>query len=77
MKLIQPICETVYSVDGFKKFHEEWFKVPNWTVRTKIQSTNIGIRIGAATTEFLCQEPERNGKPYFNRLTVSYTLEKK
>lgn len=76
MELIQPSAEIVYSVDGFMKFHEEWFQVPNWSVHTKILSTNIGDRIGVATTEFLYKEPERNGKPYFNRLIVSYTLEK-
>ncbi len=76
MELIQPNSETVYTVDGFMKFHEEWFAVPNWTVNTKIVSTDIGNKIGVATTEFLYQEPERNGKPYFNRLIVNYTLEK-
>ena len=76
MELIQPSSEIVYTVDGFMKFHEEWFAVPNWTVNTKILSTDIGDKIGVATTEFLYQEPERNGKPYFNRLIVSYTLEK-
>ncbi len=29
-----------------------------------------------ATTEFLYKELERNGKPYFNKMIVSYTLEK-
>jgi hypothetical protein len=76
MELIQPSSEIVYTVDGFMKFHQDWFNVPNWSVSTKILSTNIGEKIGVATTEFLYQEPERNGKPYFNRLIVSYTLEK-
>ncbi|WP_291870996.1 nuclear transport factor 2 family protein [Maribacter sp.] len=76
MELIQPSSEIVYSVDGFMKFHQEWFEVPNWTINTKILSTNIGDRFGVATTEFLYEEPERNGKPYFNRLIVTYALEK-
>ncbi|MGJ8738957.1 nuclear transport factor 2 family protein [Zobellia laminariae] len=76
MELIQPSSEIVYSVDGFIKFHEDWFKMPNWTVSTKILSTDVGDTIGVATTEFMYKEPERNGKPYFNRLIVSYTLEK-
>lgn len=76
MELIQPSSEIVYSVDGFMKFHQDWFEVPNWSVNTKILSTDIGDRIGVATTEFLYKEPERDGKPYFNRLIVSYTLEK-
>ncbi len=76
MELIQPSAEIVYTADGFMEFHKEWFAVPNWTVSTKVLSTHIGDKIGVATTEFLYQEPERNGKPYFNRLIVSYTLEK-
>lgn len=76
MELIQPSAEIVYTADGFMEFHKEWFAVPNWTVKTKVLSTHIGDKIGVATTEFLYQEPERNGKPYFNRLIVSYTLEK-
>lgn len=76
MELIQPRSEIVYSVDGFMKFHQEWFSIPDWTFKTKILSTNIGDRIGVATTEILYEEPKRNGKPYFNRMIVSYTLEK-
>ncbi|AUC85042.1 hypothetical protein CW731_06955 [Polaribacter sp. ALD11] len=76
MELIQPSSEILYSVDGFMKFHQKWFEAPNWTVDIKILSTDIGDRIGVATTEFLYKEPDRNGKPYFNRLIVSYTLEK-
>ena len=53
MELIQPSSEIIYSVDGFMKFHQDWFKVPNWTVNTKILSTDIGNEIGVATTEFL------------------------
>lgn len=76
MELIQPSAEIVYTADAFMEFHKKWFAVPDWTMNTKILSTDIGDKIGVATTEFLYQEPERNGKPYFNRLIVSYTLEK-
>jgi len=76
MELIQPGSEIVYTVDGFMKFHEEWFNVPNWTFKTKVLSTDIGESIGVATTEILYEEPDRDGKPYFNRMNVSYTLEK-
>lgn len=76
MELIQPSAEIVYSVDGFINFHQEWFNIPDWTFKTKVLSTSIGDKIGVATIEALYQEPERNGKPYFNRMIVSYTLEK-
>lgn len=77
MELIQPGLEIIYTVDSFMRFHEEWFEIPDWTVNTEILSMHVGNRIGVATTEFLYKEPERNGKPYFNRLSVTYTLEKK
>ncbi|MEP2935368.1 MAG: nuclear transport factor 2 family protein [Gilvibacter sp.] len=76
MELIQPSSETVYGVEGFMEFHREWFAVPDWTFTTKILSKDVGETIGVATTEILYQEPERNGKPYFNRMNVSYTLQK-
>lgn len=76
MELIQPSSEIVYTVDGFMKFHEAFFNVPNWTFKTKILSIQVGNTIAAATTEILYEEPERNGQPYFNRLIVTYTLEK-
>jgi len=77
MELIQPGAEILYTVDEFMEFHKEWFDLDNnWTVEIKTVSTDIGERMGTATTEFLYEEPERNGKPYFNRLSVSYALEK-
>jgi ketosteroid isomerase-like protein len=76
MELIQPSSETVYGVQGFMDFHKEWFAIPNWTFTTKILSKDVGEQLGVATVEILYQEPERNGKPYFNRMNVSYTLKK-
>lgn len=76
MELIQPNMEIIKGVDGFMKFHETFFNHPNWTLKFKITSKDVGNKIGVATTETLYQEPERNGKPYSSRMTVTYTLEK-
>ncbi len=57
-------------------YHEPWFQDSTWTFETKILNTVIGERLGMAITEVLYQEPERDGKPYFNRMVVSYDLEK-
>ena len=76
MELILPSSETLYSVDKFMAFHKEWFSSPNWTFEAKILSTNSGKNIAVATTEVMYKEPNRNGKAYFNRMIVSYTLEK-
>ncbi len=76
MQLILPSTEIIESVDGFVKYHEDWFKIPNWTFETKLLNTKIGNELGMAIVEIVYREPERDGKPYFNRMIVSYDLEK-
>ncbi len=76
MQLILPGAEIQNSVDSFLLFHEEWFQDTSWTFETKILNTEVGERIGTGVTEIIYREPERNGQPYFNRMIVTYTLEK-
>ncbi len=76
MQLILPGAEIINGVDGFIEYHENWFDDITWTFETKILNTEIGERFGMAITEIVYREPERNGKPYFNRMIVSYDLEK-
>lgn len=76
MELIQPSMEVIKGVDGFMKFHEDFFNHPNWSIKFTITSKDVGEKIGVATTETMYREPERNGKPYFSRMTVTYVLEK-
>ena len=76
IQLILPQSEITNTVDAFIKYHEEWFALPiNWTFETKILNTTIGKEIGIAIVEIIYKEPERNGKPYFNRMVVSYALQ--
>ena len=60
----------------FIEFHTEWFKDASWTFEPKIITTNISEDMGIALVEVLYKEPDRNGKPYFNRMSVSYALKK-
>lgn len=78
MQLILPGSEIRNSVDGFMQYHEEWFQdtTTTWTFETKILNTEAGERIGLAVVEIIYREPKRNGEPYFNRMIVSYGLEK-
>ena len=76
MELILPNTKTTYTVDEFVKLHEEWFKDSLWTMETKILNIEPGEYIGTATTEAIYKEPNRNGKPYFNHMIVSYVLRK-
>ena len=77
MQLILPQTEIINNVEGFMDYHRQWFKdTTAWTFETKILNTKIGNKVGMAVTEVVYREPERNGQPYFNRMVVSYVLEK-
>lgn len=76
MQLILPASEIIDGVDGFMDYHKEWFAQPNWTFETKILNSEVGRKIGMAVVEIIYREPEREGKPYFNKMIVSYDLKK-
>ena len=76
MELIIPNTEITYTVGEFLNFHKEWFRDSTWTISTKILNIEPGKYIGTATTEAIYKEPNRNGKPYFNHMIVSYVLRK-
>lgn len=77
MQLILPSSEITHTVEDFMLYHKEWFAVENgWTFETKILNTDVGETMGMAVTEIVYREPERDGKPYFNRMVVSYDLKK-
>lgn len=78
MQLILPSTEVIHTVDSFMQYHAAWFQdtISNWTFDTRILNSNVGERIGIGITEIIYREPERNGAPYFNRMTVSYAMEK-
>ena len=76
MQLILPGSEIMDSVDQFIDYHRAWFQDTTWTFETKILNTDVGDRLGLAITEIIYREPERDGKPYWNRMVVSYGLEK-
>jgi len=75
MQLILPSTEIIDSVSGFLDYHEAWFQDTMWSFETKILNTDIGEQFGIAIVEIVYSEPERDGKPYFNRMNVSYALE--
>jgi len=76
MQLILPGEEIIHSAQGFLDFHQEWFQDTSWTFETKILDTEIGHEMGIAITEIVYREPDRAGVPYFNRMIVSYALQK-
>lgn len=76
MQLIMPGMKIINSAQNFIKYHDEWFQDPDWTFETEILNYEVGDPFGLATTQIIYREPEREGKPYFNRMIVTYGLEK-
>lgn len=76
MQLILPGTEIIEKVEGFMEYHREWFTAPDWTFETKILNSETGQTMGMVIVEALYKEPERDGKPYYNRMIVSYDLQK-
>jgi len=76
MQLILTGSEIIEKVSGFVDYHREWFKMGGWTMESKILNHEVGHEMGMVVVESLYKEKERNGVPYFNRLTVSYVLKK-
>ncbi len=76
MQLILPGEDIIFTTEKFMEFHRGWFKDSTWTFETKILNADLGDTFGMAVTELTYREPDRNGKPYFNRQIVSYDLKK-
>ncbi|WP_223787253.1 YybH family protein [Marinicella meishanensis] len=76
MQLILPGQEIIHGVDGFMAFHENWFAQPNWTFETEILQLTVGTELAYAVVQIIYREPERDGQPYFNRMIVSYDLQR-
>lgn len=76
MQLILPGTEIIKKTSGFMEYHREWFKATNWTLDSKILNSIVGENIAMVIVESVYKEPERDGEPYFNRMTISYDLQK-
>ena len=76
MHLMRPSTEVVYSTDKYLKYHQSWFQDTNWTLESTITDSKVGKDIGMAVTEVMYKVPDRDGKPYWNQMTISYVLQK-
>lgn len=74
MQLILPQSEIINGTTGFINFHENWFAQSGWTFETKILNSEVGETLAMMVVEIVYREAERDGKPYFNRMIVSYDL---
>lgn len=76
MLLILPGTEIIEKASGFIENQSEWFETTNWTFETKILHSEVGETVASMVVEAIYKEPERDGKPYFNRMHISYVLKK-
>lgn len=76
MILILPQSPLRTKSSEFMDYHREWFQDTTWNFETKILTSDVQNNMGIAVVEALYSEPERDGKPYFNRMHVSYGLRK-
>ena len=76
MQLILPSTEPTYTNADFMQYHKDWFAADlEWSFTAKVLNTSIGKTHGMAIVEVVYSEPLRNGKPYFNKMIVSYDLQ--
>lgn len=76
MQLILPGTEIIEKTEGFMDYHREWFETDDWTITFRILNSEVGEEIAMVVVESIYKEPERDGKPYFNRMSISYDLKK-
>lgn len=78
MHLILPDGTEMKTAKEFIEMHREWFKdtISNWKLTFNIKYAHTNKDMGYALVEALLKEPNRNGKPYFHKMHVSYVLEK-
>ncbi len=75
MELLLEGRERSLTVKEFMDFHVAWFATSGWQFTAGILDAQVGDRLGTATVEAVYREDERDGKPYFNRMYITYALE--
>ena len=76
MILILPNGSLTTTAKEFLDIHKDWFQDSTWTIDFKIIKTNNTSNFGIALVESTYREPERFGKPYFNKMLITYAMKK-
>ena len=75
MQFILPDTEVMKTTQAFLDYHQKWFNEDSgWSMENSVISANVDKVLAEVVVQAMYSEPDRNGKPYFNRLFVSYTL---
>lgn len=72
--LILPSGARLNTVAQFREMHEPWLAEDDWMMESNILTVIPGKDMGTAIVESILREPERDGKPYFHKMHVTYTL---
>ena len=72
--LILPNGKMINRVEEFLDMHHEWFQESGWSMESRVLFSESGADFGHAIVESMLREPERNGKPYFHKMAISYVL---
>lgn len=69
--------KNIDSAEDYMKFHEGWFAdtTTKWTMDFEILNSELGPKYAHMTVQGMYREPDRNGKPYYNKMMMSYVLE--
>jgi len=79
MFLMLPDGAKMSTSGEFLKMHADWFldTISKWHIDFEIKYVYRNDNLGYSLVEAMLTEPERNGKPYFHKMHVSYVLEKR
>ena len=76
MYMIRPNTPVIHSTDNYVEFHQSWFQYDNWMLKGAITDSHVGTDSGIAVAEIRYDIPNRDGKSYWNEMTISYGLKK-
>jgi len=76
MHLLRPATKPVFGVDKYLSYHEAWFKEPSWSIKSTITDSDVGTDMGYALVDLMYNVPNRNGKPYWNKMLLTFNLKK-
>lgn len=74
--LILPDGSTMNTASDFYNMHVGWFKEPGWTMEMSILEFSQSGETAQSTVEAIYREADRDGKPYFHKMWITYVLER-
>jgi len=76
MYMIRPNTPVIHSTASYEEYHQNWFQDDSWKLKGAITDSYVGTDSGIAVAEIRYEIPNRDGKSYWNEMTISYGLKK-